>query len=120
MLGPLEPQREHPSTYVVQDRSNQDELSRLQIQDHLFTASMGGALADQPDATVFSRVLDVGCGTGGWLIELAQTTPTCTLLVGVDVSRTFIEYASAQAQAAGSHDSVSHRTARRDPDAAER
>lgn len=49
---PPEPQREHPSTYVVQDRSNQEELSRLQIQDHLFTASMGGALADQPDATV--------------------------------------------------------------------
>jgi len=100
MSIPPEPKREHPSTYVVQDRSNQDELNRLQIQDHLFTANMGGVLPEQPDPTVFPQVLDVGCGTGGWLIELAQTTPTCRLLVGVDVSRTFIEYARAQADAA--------------------
>jgi ubiquinone/menaquinone biosynthesis C-methylase UbiE len=103
---PPEPKREHPSTYPVQDRSNQEELSRLQIQDHLFTVNMGGVLPEQPDPTVFSRVLDVGCGTGGWLIELAQTTPTCTMLVGVDVSQTFVEYARAQAEAAQVSDRV--------------
>ena len=81
-----EPKREQPSTYFVQDRANQEELKRLQIVDHITTAGMGGVLSEQPDPTAFQRVLDVGCGTGGWLIELAQTTPTCTTLRGVDVS----------------------------------
>src|SRR5258708_3532111 len=86
-----EPKREHPSTYFVQDRSNQEELNRLRIFDRMFTEGMGGVLPEQADLTPFQRVLDVGCGIGGWLIELAQTTPTCTRLVGVDVSLTFVE-----------------------------
>jgi ubiquinone/menaquinone biosynthesis C-methylase UbiE len=101
-----EPKPEHPSTYLVQDRTNQDELNRLRIQDHMFTAGMGGVLPEQPDPTAFSRVLDVGCGTGGWLIELAQTTPTCTLLVGVDASLTFVQDARAHAAAARVSDRV--------------
>jgi ubiquinone/menaquinone biosynthesis C-methylase UbiE len=101
-----EPKREHPSTYFVEDRSNQEELKRLQIQDHMLTVGMGGVLPEQPDATRFSRVLDIGCGTGDWLIELEKTTPTSVLLVGVDTSRTFIEYARAQAEAAQVHDRV--------------
>jgi ubiquinone/menaquinone biosynthesis C-methylase UbiE len=103
---PPEPKHEHPSTYAVPDRSNQEELKRLQIQDHLFTAMMGGVLPEQPDPTAFSRVLDVGCAAGSWLIELAQTMPTCKTLVGVDVSRTFVEYAQAQAEAAQVSDRV--------------
>jgi len=103
---PPEPKREQPSTYVVADRSNQEELNRLRVVDHLFTAGMGGVLPEQPDPTIFPHVLDVGCGTGGWLIELAQTTPTCRLLVGVDASLTFIEYARAQAEAAHVSDRV--------------
>jgi ubiquinone/menaquinone biosynthesis C-methylase UbiE len=101
-----EPNREPPSTYLVQDRANQDELNRLRIQDHMFTTGMGGVLSEQPDPTAFSRVLDVGCGTGGWLIELAKTTPTCHLLIGVDASRTYVAYAREQAAAAQVSDRV--------------
>lgn len=94
-----EPRNEHPSTYFVQDRSNHEELNRLRLFDHQATAAMGGTLPEQPDSASFPRVLDVGCGTGGWLIELAKTRPTCTLLVGVDTSLTFIQEARARAQA---------------------
>ena len=66
----------------------------------------GGVLPEQPDPTAFQRVLDVGCGTGGWLIEVAKAHPTCTLLVGVDASLTFVEYARAQAEAAQVSDRV--------------
>ncbi len=101
-----EREREHPSTYFVQDRESKEELNRLRILDRMTTVGMGGVLPEQSDPTAFGRVLDVGCGTGGWLIELAQTVPTCTRLVGVDVSRTYVEYARAQAAAAQVSDRV--------------
>lgn len=93
------PQREHPSTYVVQDRSNQEELTRVQIQGQMITASMGGVLPEQPDPHRFKHVLDVGCGTGDWLIEMAETYPTISLLAGVDASGKILDYARAQAKA---------------------
>ena len=99
MSTPTDPRQEHPSTYVVQDRSNEEELTRLQVQDQMMTTGMGGVLPEQPDPTIFQRVLDVGCGTGGWLIEAAKTYPGMTRLIGVDVSSRMIEYARAQAEA---------------------
>ncbi len=110
MSTPTNPRRDHPSTYFVEDRSNKEELSRLQIQDRMVTTSMGGVLPEQPDPTIFQRVLDVGCGTGGWLIEAAKTYPTMSLLVGVDVSERMIEYAQAQAEAQQVSDRVQFRT----------
>lgn len=93
------PRREAPSTYFVQDKSNQNEMIRLQIQDQLLTASMGGVLTEQPDPTQFQRVLDVGCGTGNWLIDTAKAYPSIARLVGVDISEKMVEYARAQAEA---------------------
>jgi ubiquinone/menaquinone biosynthesis C-methylase UbiE len=83
----------------VQNRSDEEELTRVMIQDQLVTASMGGVLPEQPDPTIFQWVLDVGCGTGGWLIEAARTYPAMSLLVGLDVSGRMVEYARAQAEA---------------------
>ncbi len=102
--------REHPSTYLVQDRSNQEELLRLDEQDQMYTKALGGVLPEQRDPLIFGRVLDVGCGPGGWLIETAKTYPTIDQLVGVDVSERMIEYARRQAQAAGVHDRVRFQT----------
>src|SRR5882762_8085940 len=99
MPAPVGPRRnEKPSTYFVQDRKNEKELTRLKLQDRMITAAMGGVLAEQADPTVFRRVLDVGCGIGGWVIEVAQTCPEMSL-VGIDISKRMIEYARAQAQA---------------------
>ena len=67
---------------------------------------MGGVLSEQEDLGRFRHVLDVGCGTGGWLVTLAQQLPTATQLVGVDVSRHMVEYAGSQAQAVGVADRV--------------
>lgn len=110
MSNPTNPRREHPSTYTVQDRSNEEELTRLQIQDQMITAGMGGVLPEQPDPTIFQRVLDVGCGTGGWLIEAAKTYPSMSLLVGVDVNSRMLDYARAQAEAQQVSDRVQFAT----------
>src|SRR5882724_3907270 len=90
--------KERPSTYVVQDRQSQEERIRLTIQDKMVTAGMGGVLPEQDDPTIFSSILDVACGTGGWLIEAAKTYPTMTKLVGVDISTSMIEYARSCAE----------------------
>jgi ubiquinone/menaquinone biosynthesis C-methylase UbiE len=110
MSTPIGPRREHPSTYFVQDRSNEEELTRLHAQDQMLTAGMGGLLPEQRDPTIFQRVLDVGCGTGDWLIETAKTYPTISLLVGVDISKKMLEYAGAQAEARQVSDRVQFRT----------
>lgn len=107
---PTNPGREHPSTYFVQDRSSEEELTRLMTQDQMITLGMGGALPEQPDPTIFQRVLDVGCGPGGWLIEAAKTYPGMSRLVGVDVSSRIVEYARAQAAAEGLSDRIEFHT----------
>jgi ubiquinone/menaquinone biosynthesis C-methylase UbiE len=86
MADQTSPRKEHPSTYIVQDRNNEEELTRLKLQDQMFSAAMGGPLSEQPDPPRFRRVLDVGCGTGGWLIEVARIYPSIELLIGVDES----------------------------------
>ncbi|HLI05035.1 MAG TPA: methyltransferase domain-containing protein [Ktedonobacteraceae bacterium] len=99
MSNPANPRREPPSTYTVQDRSNEEELTRLHIQDEMITTGMGGVLPEQPDPTIFKRIIDVGCGTGGWLIEVAKSYPGVSELVGIDVSSKMLNFARAQAQA---------------------
>ncbi len=108
MSNSNEPRREHPSTYFVQDRSNEDELARLRIQDQALTASMGGVLPEITDSNSLRRVLDVGCGSGSWVIEAARTYPTMSL-IGVDISAHMIEYARTQATAMGVAERVEFR-----------
>ncbi len=110
MSTPTDPRREQPSTYFVQDRSNEEELNRLRLQDQQVTAGMGGVLPEQADPASFQRVLDVGCGTGDWLIEAAKTYQGMSLLAGVDISSKIVEYAQAQAEAQGVSDRVQFRT----------
>jgi ubiquinone/menaquinone biosynthesis C-methylase UbiE len=90
--------KERPSTYVVQDRQNQEERLRVTIQDQMITASMGGIVPEQEDPSIFTSVLDVACGTGGWLIEAAKTYPNMTKLVGVDISASMTDYARSSAE----------------------
>src|SRR5947209_2553830 len=89
---------EYSGTYFVQDRQNQRELLRLIIQDQMVTRAMGGVLPEQPAPATFHRVLDIGCGTGGWIIEAAEAYPTMSLF-GIDINRNMIEYAREQALA---------------------
>ncbi len=109
MSNPATPRREQPSTYFVQDRSNEVELGRLQLQDQMLTTSMGGVLPEQANPTIFGQVLDVGCGTGGWLMEAAKTYPTMSRLIGVDISARTVEYAQMQAEAQQVSDRVQFR-----------
>lgn len=72
----------------------------------MITAGMGGVLSGQVNLTHLKHLLDVGCGTGGWLIETAKTYPTIPQLTGVDISHKMIEYAREQANIQQVHDRV--------------
>lgn len=106
MSTPRNPQREHPSTYAVQDRSNEEEMKRLRLQDRMTNLSLGGLLPEQENPERFHSILDVGCGTGGWLIALAKTYPGITRLVGVDISGRMLDFARAEAEAEAVADRV--------------
>lgn len=86
---------ETSGAYFVEDRSG-DDLTRLQLLDQMLTRAMGGVLPEQGTPTAFRRVLDVGCGTGGWLHEMARTYPTIESLTGVDISNKMVQYARRQ------------------------
>jgi ubiquinone/menaquinone biosynthesis C-methylase UbiE len=97
--------QDNPSTYFVEDRSSNAEMIRLMIQDRTITEGMGGPLAEQPNPASLHRVLDVGCGPGGWILEAAGLYPHMEL-VGIDISWRMIEYARAQTQAQRLSDGV--------------
>lgn len=104
-----QPKKENPGTYIVQNRANEEELMRVLIQDQMITAGMEGVLAEQNDVASIKQVLDVGCGTGHWLIEVAKTYPDMSGLVGVDISSRMIDYAHAQAEAQNVRNKVQFR-----------
>jgi ubiquinone/menaquinone biosynthesis C-methylase UbiE len=97
---PKEKLRERSSTYFLQDWSKQKEMARLKIQDKMLTLGMGEVLPESVDPTLLRRVLDVGCGTGGWLIETAKRYPAIEKLVGADISNTMVAHARQEATAA--------------------
>ena len=90
------PKEEHPSTYFVQDRQNEQELARLTVQDRMITSLMGGVLPEQDDTSRLRRVLDVGCGSGSWVIETAQAYPEM-MVFGIDISQRMVHHAREQA-----------------------
>lgn len=94
-----DPPREQASTYPIQDRGNMDEIARLDIQDAMLNAGMGGALPELDSPSHLRRILDVGCGTGGWLLETARTFPMIEQLIGVDISSKMMDHARDKAQA---------------------
>src|SRR5262249_25945876 len=109
MPEPINPRgRDNASTYFVEDRSSNAEMIRLMILDNMITTVMGGPLAEQPDPTSLHRVLDIGCGPGGWILEAARLYPHMEL-VGIDISWRMIEYARTQAQAQGLTDGIEFR-----------
>jgi ubiquinone/menaquinone biosynthesis C-methylase UbiE len=91
-----DPRRGLLGPYFVPDPTNDVELIWLHILDRMLTARMGGVLSEQEDLSRVQRVVDVGCGTGGWLIRTAQTYSAIKLLVGVDMNDQLVQHARKQ------------------------
>ncbi len=86
------------SYMMMMDYESGAEMIRLLDQDRLFTRGMGGLLAERNnDFQGIERVLDVGCGPGGWAQELAFAHRDIEV-VGIDISEAMIGYACNQAR----------------------
>jgi SAM-dependent methyltransferase len=81
------------------DPESSAEVARLINLDRLVTQCMGGLFFEQSpaDLAAVHRLLDIGCGPGGWVQEVAYAYPKIEV-VGIDISQTMIEYARTQAQ----------------------
>jgi ubiquinone/menaquinone biosynthesis C-methylase UbiE len=82
--------------YVI-DIENAAETARLIDQDYLYTQAMGGLFPEQPDLTDIARILDLGCGPGGWTNDVAFHYPDMEV-IGIDINETTIKYARALAK----------------------
>lgn len=81
----------------VMDSESATEMARLINQDRVMTEAMGGLFPERHgDLTGISTILDIGCGPGGWVLDVARAYPD-RRVVGVDISNLMIEYARALA-----------------------
>jgi len=95
---PTDPQA-NENTYVL-DNESAAEMARLMYQDRLLTKGMGGLFSELSDVSHMHDILDIACGPGGWVLDVAYQYPKINV-VGVDMSRIIIEYAKAQAWSQG-------------------
>jgi ubiquinone/menaquinone biosynthesis C-methylase UbiE len=83
------------NTYFI-DIESGAETTRLMKQDRFLTTIMGGVFSEQADLSHAHDILDIACGPGGWVNEVASTYPAMEI-IGVDLSERMIAYARAHA-----------------------
>lgn len=83
-------------TYVI-DPESAAEMARLMQQDRLVTQSLGGIFLAPVDVDCLDDILDVGCGPGGWALQVASKYHDINV-TGIDISERMIAYAQTQAK----------------------
>lgn len=91
-----QPSGSSQSTYVF-DPESPEELARLIMMDQVTTKAMGGPLAGLPELPEQARVVDLACGPGGWVLDVAFARPDVQIS-GVDISKRMVDYARARAR----------------------
>lgn len=84
------------NSYVL-DPENPAEMGRLINQDRFITKEMGGPFLGLPDRSELRNILDLGCGPGGWVLDVAFDCPGVEV-AGIDISRIMVDYANARAR----------------------
>jgi ubiquinone/menaquinone biosynthesis C-methylase UbiE len=84
-----------PSTYLL-DANDEAEMARLLIQDQFFMQFTGGLFPEGLDLSPVHDVLDIACGSGGWVNHVARAYPEKKVM-GIDLSIRMLMYARTQA-----------------------
>jgi ubiquinone/menaquinone biosynthesis C-methylase UbiE len=90
---------EGTNSYVF-DPEAAPEMARLINLDRLTTQGMGGLFANLPDPGVWRDILDVACGPGGWVLDVAHSLPEADV-TGIDISQNMVRYAIARVRSQG-------------------
>jgi ubiquinone/menaquinone biosynthesis C-methylase UbiE len=90
---------ENENTYVL-DAESGAELVRMIKQDAIVTKAIESLLPRQVDSAKISRVLDIACGPGSWVLDVAYEYSNVEV-IGVDISRKLVEYARTRARSQG-------------------
>ena len=93
-MSTSEEAQESENTYFINTESAA-EMNRLMIQDKLLTREMGGVLPKDVNPATIHKVLDVACGPGGWVLELASTHRHMEV-VGIDLSKKMVDHANSR------------------------
>ncbi len=82
------------------DTESGETMTWLLNLDKILTNGLGGTLAERPDLSGIQAILDLGCGPGGWVLEVAREHLDIQV-TGIDISRSMIQFAQAQAISRG-------------------
>ena len=85
------------NTYII-DSKSVTEAARLISEDRLITRHMGDLFPSTVDPQKIHTVLDIGCGPGGWILDVAAAYPSLHA-IGIDISSQMIQLAKLYAQA---------------------
>jgi ubiquinone/menaquinone biosynthesis C-methylase UbiE len=78
------------------DAENAAEMARLINQSRFITRCMEGLFPSEMDLTNIHDILDIACGPGGWVLDVAQAHPDKQVM-GIDISNLMIDFAQYQA-----------------------
>lgn len=93
------PLEEDGGVYLI-DTESVAEMARLVRQSHAVTKVLGQLFPRALDISNTHDVLDVACGPGTWVLEMAQAHPRMQV-TGFDISRRMIDYARSIAATEG-------------------
>lgn len=84
--------------FVIEESST--EMAWLRLFGPLATEGMGGLFPERSDLSAIHDILDIGCGPGEWVNDVARAYPDIQV-TGIDVSKSMLDYAAADANARG-------------------
>src|SRR5216683_2659620 len=84
----------------VADTESGETMTWLLNFDKIINNGMGGTLAERPGLSGIKAILDLACGPGGWVLDVAREHPEIEV-TGVDISQSMIRFAKAQATSRG-------------------
>jgi ubiquinone/menaquinone biosynthesis C-methylase UbiE len=93
-MTPSEQSSPLKSDYIL-DAESATEMARLMLQDRLINEMVGGLFPEREDIDGIDSILDIGCGPGGWALDVARSYPK-KKVTGIDISDMMLTYANEQ------------------------